>query len=44
MSGDGKYLYSTQPSEDALSVVDVQLMQAVFSVPVKAAGAVIYCK
>jgi YVTN family beta-propeller protein len=44
MSSEGKYLYSTQPSDDALSVIDLQLMKSVFSVTVKGAGAVIYIK
>lgn len=43
ISADGKYLYSTQPSDDAVSVVDLQLMKSVFSVPAKAAGAIIFC-
>lgn len=44
MSADGKYLYSTQPADNALSVVDLQLMKSVFSTPVAGAGAVLYCK
>ncbi len=44
MSTDGKYLYSTQPGDNAVSVIDLQLMKSVFTAPVKGAGAVIYCK
>lgn len=44
MSADGKYLYSTQPADDALSVIDLQLMKAVFTLHVAGAGAVIFCK
>jgi YVTN family beta-propeller protein len=44
MSADGKYLYSTQPADNTLSVIDLQLMKAVFTTPVPGAGAVIFCK
>jgi YVTN family beta-propeller protein len=44
MSADGKYLYATVPADDVVSIVDLQLMKSVFSVPAKGAGAVIFCK
>jgi YVTN family beta-propeller protein len=44
MSADGKYLYSTQPSDNTVAVVDLQLMKSVFTLPVPGAGAILFCK